>query len=263
MLNFLITLHERNLSYSAINTARSALSTFLENNTGISIGKSRLVVRLMKGLFEMKPTKSRYNFIWDVKIVLDFLEHFYPVCNLDLYELTLKLVMLLALVTAQRAQTLFFMNIQNMFKREESYVFWFDEHCKQATPTNKPSNIIVSPFVNKKLCPVTHLEEYLRRTKNIRGNNFRLFISHQKPHNNVTIGTISSWIKKVLFESGIDTSCFSGHSTRAASTSAAAFNNVPIDLILSTAGWKNAKIFNKFYRKEIKITAPYANAILR
>ena len=53
----------------------------------------------------------------------------------------------------------------------------------------------------------------------------------------------------VLAKSGIDTSVFKGHSTRAAST--AAVCKVPLSTIMDNAGWSNATTFGKFYEKPI------------
>ena len=60
----------------------------------------------MKGLFVLNPPRPRYTAIWDVKIVLDYLSSLENVSKLDLKMHTLKLAMLLCLVTTQRSQTL-------------------------------------------------------------------------------------------------------------------------------------------------------------
>ena len=48
----------------------------------------------------------RYAAVWDVNQVLDYLKTLYPVHEISRKSLTLKLTMLLALVTAQRGQSL-------------------------------------------------------------------------------------------------------------------------------------------------------------
>src|SRR6056300_808269 len=63
--------------------------------------------------------------------------------------------------------------------------------------------------------------------------------------------TISRWTKNILNESGIDTSIYSAHSTRAASTSKANLRQVPIDVIMNNAGWKSAETFRRFCNKPI------------
>ena len=50
----------------------------------------------------------------------------------------------------------------------------------------------------------------------------------------------------------VDTSVFTAHSTRHASTSAAKRRGVDLDLIRKTAGWtKNSQTFARFYNREI------------
>ena len=53
--------------------------------------------------------------------------------------------------------------------------------------------------------------------------------------------------------SGIDTSTFSAHSTRAASTSAAKAQKLSITTIMASAGWssENVNTFTKYYNKAI------------
>lgn len=64
----------------------------------------------------------------------------------------------------------------------------------------------------------------------------RLLSSSWPPFKRVSRDTISRWVKLVLTDSGIDTSRFKPHSTRAASTSAASNASVSLDDILHTAG---------------------------
>ena len=60
----------------------------------------------MKGVFERRPPKPRYDSIWDANLVLNFLKTFPDFSELSLRMLTYKLIMLVALASAQRAQTL-------------------------------------------------------------------------------------------------------------------------------------------------------------
>ena len=61
---FPVSLYKSGLGYSAINTARSALS-----EDGVKFGEHPLVVRCMKGIFELKPALPKYSEIWDGNIV--------------------------------------------------------------------------------------------------------------------------------------------------------------------------------------------------
>ena len=100
-------MHDKHLSYSTINTAKSAISIFaVSQEKDTPIGNSELVKGFVKGLFVLNPPCHRYTEIWDVKIVLDYLSSLENVSKLDLKMLTLKLTMLRCLMTAQRSQTL-------------------------------------------------------------------------------------------------------------------------------------------------------------
>lgn len=239
------------------------MSTFLFTDKGTPIGNAPTVCRFMKGIFELKPSKPKYSFVWDVKIVLEFLENLYPNNELGLKELTFKLVMLIALVTAQRAQTLHLLNIGNMLVKEDAYVFYFEEHIKQTTKSNPTNELVLYPYKeNLKLCVILTLKEYLGRTNSLRQENGKLFISFHKPYHCVSKETISNWLKCTLNECGIDTTCYSSHSTRAAASSAAAKNNVSLNEIMMTAGWKNAQTFKKFYHRPAETNMAFAEGVL-
>lgn len=55
VLDFLTVLYQQGLTYNAINTARSALSSYVTLEDGTCVGKHPLVSRLMKGIFHEKP----------------------------------------------------------------------------------------------------------------------------------------------------------------------------------------------------------------
>lgn len=218
---------------------------------GETLGNSAIIKRFMKGVFEKRPPAPRYSFVWDVNIVLNFLENF---CSQDipLSYLTLKLVMLLALATAQRAQTLHLLNVKNFIFRGDTIIIPFSDLLKQSNVKNyKFSLRLLRNLDCPNICVVDCLNEYLERTKIIRGTETQLLISFHKPHKAVSRNTVSRWIKTVLRESGIDVDTFKAHSTRAASCSNAKKNLVSIDEIMKTAGWANAKTFSKYYDKII------------
>ena len=78
-----------------------------------------------------------------------------------------------------------------------------------------------------------------------------LFIAVRKPHRPVTSTTIGHCLKKVLQQSGIDTSIFTAHSTRGAATSKARVAGVSIPDILKIADWSSASTFTRFYHRPI------------
>ena len=254
VLQFLTFLFDNGEGYSAINTARSALSTIIEDTHGVPIGRATAVRRFMKGVFKLRPTLPRYNYIWDVNIVLDYLKFFYPNEDLPLSHLTLKLTMLLALTTAQRVQTLKVLNISDFQIYGDLVIIPIKEILKQMTASNNKLTLKLKVFEEEpSLCVVKCLKCYLDRTKGLRSSG-NLLISYLKPYKAVSKQTISRWIKKVMYEAGIDTNVFKSHSTRAAACSKLKNDSVPVEEILKTAGWSNDNCFRKFYDKPIMIS---------
>ena len=250
MLEFLYTL--LNLSYSSLNTARSALSCIVMIDK-IPVGQHPVVCRFLKGAFEQKPPAHKYYGIWNVNQVLQFLKTFSPNRCLSLKELTCKLAMLLALVTIQRKQTLLQLDISSEYlkKSKDEYIFILSKHVKQSRPNYPVPPVIIPRYTpDEDICPLLCLEEYIERTKELRLDNV-LFISTIKPHKPVGAQTMSRWIKTILEWAGIDVTLFKPHSTRHAASTAALKASIPLDEILKKAGWSSAKTFRRFYFRHV------------
>lgn len=263
IIEFLTGLFHSGVGYSGINTARSALATFVMLPGAVALGKHPDISRLVKGVFQLKPSVPRYQGTWDVSIVLDYLETLYPHDSISLKELTLKLVMLTALVTGQRGQSLHLMDLTDMVEGQEGYTFEITAKVKQSRPGKDQPVLILNWFTqNLKLCVASVLREYIKRTKDLR-HSARLFIAHIEPHNAVSRDTISRWTRTVMQAAGIDVKKFAPHSTRAASVSKAHKARLPMDTILRTAGWSRDSTFNKFYNKPVEYQGQsFAQAIL-
>ena len=128
VLQFLQMLYERDLSYSTINTARAALNCYLLDhklhNTPYTLSTHPFVNRYMKGVFNSRTPTLKYSDTWDVKIVLDFIKNWHPLTDLALKHMTYKLVLLLALTTGQRCQTLASLDTQTMTKKQQNSLFF-------------------------------------------------------------------------------------------------------------------------------------------
>ena len=165
-------------------------------------------------------------------------------------DLTLKTTMLLALLSGQRCQTLHFLSVSSMVMKPDSCVFTIHKLLKTSRPGKHVTNLTFTAYSpDNRLCPIVCLSEYVKRTSTLRTGSDQLLVSIQKPHKPVSTHTISRWLKTVLEKAGIDTSVFKAHSTRAASTSAAAISNIPLSTIMDNAGWSNSTTFGKFYKK--------------
>ena len=266
VLLFLHSLFEKGLSYSALNTARSAISNIDMNSDGdpdhTPVGKHFLVCRYLKGVFNKLKPVPKYNNIWSVDIVLDYLSLYWPLDKITLKELTFKLVMLIALTTGQRCQTLTFLDMSEKYMQRngECFNFALTDHLKQDRPGKVFGNVRLFKYPVKELCVYETLDYYLKATENLR-NSTRLLVSYIKPYRAVTSSTVGHWIKTMLGQAGVDTEQFSAHSTRCASTSKA-IASVSSDVILASAGWTEESTFRKFYNKPVAVTNQMSLSVL-
>ena len=128
-LSFLKSLQDKGLSYSAINTARSALSTIISVPDCHTFGSHPLVTRFIKGVYEKLKPQPKYTQIWDVSLVLNYLATL-KLNSLSFKNLTLKLVMLLLLDSSQWGQAIHSLSLHGMTISESSCQFQILEHMK-------------------------------------------------------------------------------------------------------------------------------------
>lgn len=214
-----------------------------------------MVKRLLKGVFEDKPSLPRYGKTWDLNVLLCYLRTLPAYDKISLKELTCKLAVLIAILSGQRCQTIHALSIEGncMSLEDDKCTFFVDKLLKHSRPGMhlKPIELrAYSPDPN--LCVVLCLKAYLKITADIRQNETALFLTYQKPHKAASKDTISRWIKTTLTLAGIDTNIYGAHSTRSASTSAAARQGLPTIAILQSAGWCSNKTFEKFYNMELE-----------
>ncbi|XP_068737579.1 uncharacterized protein [Montipora capricornis] len=177
-----------------------------------------------------------------------------PVASLSWKNLSLKLVMLLSLVTAQGGQTLHLLDISLMSTYDSSIVFTFSKPLKQSNPRTQEKPLVLNEAYthDESLCVFSTLKEYLQRTKTLRVTaGSQLLIGFQKPHKAVLRDTISRWVRTVMQMSGINLNVYKAHSTRTASVSPAHRAQVTIQEILSKAGWSSAQTFAIYNNKNL------------
>ena len=123
VLSFLHSLFKSGLSFSALNTARSAVSNIDMNDSDAPdhtpVGKHFLVCRNLKGVFNKLKPVPKYNNIWSVDTVLDYLSLFWPLQEINLKELTLKLVMLITLTRGRGVRLRHFLDTSEQYNYAE------------------------------------------------------------------------------------------------------------------------------------------------
>ena len=265
-LNFLAELYHKGLSYSALNTARSALASVIALQGNLSFGNHPIVSRFLKGTFTTRPALPKSKEVWDVNMVLEHLKTLHPAETLPLKLLSFKIVMLMALLSGERCQTIHALTTRNMRVSNTKVMFIVNDLLKTTKPGKECIKLEFLSFdEDRRICVVRYLSEYLERTKEMRHDHHKLRVSYQKPHRPVSKNTVSRWLKHELKLAGIDTSTFGAHSTRAASTSAAKLKaqKLSITTIMDGDGWSFENTFMKYYNKTIsKPTNNFGNQLL-
>jgi len=197
----------------------------------------------MRGIFKLRPSLPRHNSCFDAGHVLRYLQSMEPIDKISLEELSLKLVTLYCLLTAQRDQTLAKLTVTNMELTESKYTFYVSQFLKTSRPGNHLAPLELKKYpLDINLCPVALTKRYLELTGHLRG--------FKAPHKPVTTPTLSRWCRKVLRLANIDND-FKSHSTRSAATSAALAAGVSLKEINRAAGWTSSNAFARFYKRPI------------
>lgn len=266
IINFLTETFHRRVGYECLNTARGALSSLGIVVNSCRAGNHPLVNRFMRGVFNLRPTKPRYTETWDVTPVLQELRSMYPLHNLSLKELTLKLVMLMALTQAARVQTLHLLVLTGISTGDDYISVQLGGNIKQCRPNYNIQSVKFQAYSkDASLCVCKTLLTYIKQTEELRQITKHkvdnLLISFIKPHKPVSKDTIACWIKNMLHMSGVDTAKFTAVQPAAASKAKAMA--VPVTCIMAKAGWSRETTFAKYYDKHIIAESdPFQEAVL-
>ncbi|XP_053993928.1 uncharacterized protein LOC128884526 [Hylaeus volcanicus] len=260
VLTFLTEAFEKGGSQGTLNSYRSAISLLV----GPELAQDFRLKRFFKAMSRLRASRPKYSSTWDPKMVLDYLVTLLPNEKMNLRDLSLKLIILLALTTGHRMQTFSLIKLENIQRESNAIEINIPAHIKISSK-NRNQPVLVFPFysANVIVCVASAMECYTR-TVSIRGLVSSLFVSFKKPFGAVGAQSLSRWIKEVLGKSGLDTDIFTAYSTRHASTSAAKRKGLDLDTLRRTGDWTvNSQTFAKFYDLPLlNPTDSFANTIL-
>ena len=169
----------------------------------------------MSGIFNKRPPQPKYPFIWDVETVLDFLRKLPGNDLLSDKLLTLKVSMLLSLLSASRVSEITSLRVDYLTKHSSVYTFAIPHLTKTCWRGRKPHpNLKFYNFPgDSKLCVCKATGSYLER-RNVSGvEESQFLVNHLKPHKLVSPLTVSRWLGQVLAMADIETEVFKAHST--------------------------------------------------
>lgn len=179
--NFLAQAFSEGLAYKTINTYRSCLSTSIPSVDGLDVGKHPLIIRVMRGIGLTNPPKPRYSHTWSVKVVTNYIQGLQDNNQLSLKLLSHKLVILLLLSSGRRSCEITSLDLNYMIRKPEGILFSLPILTKTQKGNTRPSDVLFPCFpFNHKLCVVSCLSEYIKRTSLIRTDQ-KLLISYKKP----------------------------------------------------------------------------------
>ena len=243
------------LEYRTVNVYRSAISAGHERVDGQPIGQHPTISQLMKGMFNRRPPQAKYMDTWDVELVLSRFRNMPENHDLELRELSLKLVMLLAITTASRSSELHKIQVSTLVDKGDEIQFHIAGLTKSRKVGEGPMVIRVAQYEPEGKLDVTDcVRTYLGKTAAIRQPGVagdQLLISFIPPHGPLAPSSVARWLKWGLRDAGIDTSKYQAHSTRAAATSKAALEGLNMSQILQQANWSRAATFKKYYHKSV------------
>ena len=264
VLKYLRWYFETGVGYGAINAARCALSLILPRHRGQTVGDHFMVKWFCKSCHEQRPPQPRYDSFWSVEVVLSWLIQQGRNEGLSLKLLSLKLAILLLLVSSQRGQTILNLMVDRMRVEEQAIVFKMKTLLKHNQLGQPLDSIRFYAFrKQKELCVVRTIKDYLKRTAAVRRGQPQLLLSYIGPHGPISRATLARWTLTVLEEAGVDTNRYKGHSTRGASASRAQAMGASLNAIMRNASWRDAKSFAVHYHKSLDDPSEAQRAILR
>ena len=222
----------------------------------MNIGEDARIKRLFRFFWRRRPVFPRYLVTWDIRKVLKFLSTWHPIASLSFKQLTLKTLMLVAITSSDRAQTIESIDIEFSEINDEGIFFPIYSLLK-GSKRNKPVRVVKCIRFDEPALDVSHyVVAYLQRSFKYRAiavnrglpKPRNLFLSYAtgKP---LRRATIAKYLLEVLELSGIDSSCFKAHTTRGSLPSVLSSRGSPPDKILAQGDWKRLGTFKRFYER--------------
>ena len=185
------------VDYSSVNTARSVLYTITKTENETPFEKLLLVCRFLKVVFNLRSALPRYSTTCDISLILKYINSLEPLKQCNLKYLLFRLAILLPITTGQRNQAWLYMNIVLMMFEADEVTIFIPELLKQSRIGHNLEPMVFLEYPDKKICVVSHLDQYIKKTKDF-WKDQNILISFAKPHKRITTTTISRWCLTVL-----------------------------------------------------------------
>ena len=254
-IEFLTEYLKTGLGHRSVNSGPSALSSIIRRVCNVLFGKSPLVFRLLKGVFNIRPALPRYVTTWDIIKIFTFIKSKPTLTNCDLKTLFLKLVILLCLTTDQRDQPIKCLNLKLINISSEKVDLLVPETWKTSRPGHHLPPIELTIFKYSELCVIAHPKQHVKMISPFRTTGTKqLLLSFLQLHKLISTTTLSMWCVTAINECGINVNIYCSNSTRSASASKCKISGLSFKEIAKSAGWSNKRKFPKLFDKSLKRT---------
>lgn len=249
---YLIDLFEGMASLETIEMARSSISVTVPKVNGVSVGQVEVISRLLRSFRFKRPKKARYDDIWDVQLVYDVLNSWADNSQLDLMQLSAKLVMLLLLGSMRRVNDLVKLQYSSVQITEEGLTGSILRPKEAKTGRHQTARMVCRKRTEPKLDVVQCWREYERRMKKRRvSSGEATLLITVKPFRPASADTIRRWIKEIFRHANLPPR-FKPHSVRVAALTQRILEGTPLEQAIKGT-WTSSQVARRHYDRSMAV----------
>ena len=152
------------MQYRTINLYQNTISMTHAPVDGCVIGSHPIVSHFMKGIFQLRMPIPKYLVTWDLSVVLGYLKTLSPRNSLFLKQSTLKLAMLMALISFNRCDSLHKLDLRFHYFKHDGVNFIIPTHTKTSGATKFKEMFFPAFPQDRRLCIINYLKHYKEYT---------------------------------------------------------------------------------------------------
>jgi site-specific recombinase XerD len=246
------------LAKRAASTLRSyvaALKFYLKLFQRLDLVQCPLFDLFSSGAQRNAPLPKSKTWIWDAGIPLRMIQDRPPPA--DFLSAAREALFLILMATGLRVGDAFLLGNDFSLSNGTFIIPFIGKRKRKIKGRWSTEQKISSYSGSERLCPGNALLLYATFSVTVRvPGEEALFIS--STGRRAAKATLGGWVKDILFDAGISATA---GSCRSAATSAAFLRKIPVDTILSSAGWSSDLTFFRHYQRDVGTSASGANLL--
>ncbi|CAG8638968.1 15005_t:CDS:2 [Cetraspora pellucida] len=244
IVEFLDHLYGQNMQFNTIASYRSAISKIHVHVDGKSIGSHPIIVKVMKGLFNLNPPKQSSVEVVDVLPMMDYIQSLGSNTEMSILNLTQKTALLLALTSGSHPSDLHRIDLSTILRTPNGIVVYIRNP--------KESKISRSHGGKKEQFKKLFIGSYPDDI------NFSLFLTTTALHKPASIDSIARWIKTCLT---VSSESLTAKDTRVISAFLAQNSEADLTTIMALGNWSSNMVYQKFYQRGISLLLQRNNIV--